>query len=157
MKKVFVLIAASFVAGPQVVGAQELTYSDTGTMNCIEETVCYGGLRECIGTSTDACMSDSPGGDTTVGMAGCFDRELQFWDARLNSTYRALRTQDEAASPDMAAALMAMQRAWIPYRDARCDYARSLWGGGTGGGPATLACLMVTTAEQVLVLEQNIR
>ena len=43
---------------------------------------------------------------------------------------------------------------WIGYRDATCDYERSQWGGGTGGGPATLGCLMRLTGEQTLYLEQ---
>ena len=53
-----------------------------------------------------------------------------------------------------AVALRAMQRAWIGFRDATCDYERSLWGGGTGGGPATAACLMRMTGEQTLYLER---
>ena len=46
-----------------------------------------------------------------------------------------------------------MQRAWIGWRDATCDYERAQWGGGTGGGPATVACLMRLTGEQALYLE----
>ena len=54
--------------------------------------------------------------------------------------------------PKQAEALRDMQRAWITFRDAACDYERSQWGGGTGGGPATLACLMRMTGEQALLL-----
>jgi uncharacterized protein YecT (DUF1311 family) len=46
-----------------------------------------------------------------------------------------------------------MQRAWIGYRDAACDYERAQWGGGSGGGPATAGCLMRLTGEQALALE----
>ena len=48
-----------------------------------------------------------------------------------------------------------MQRAWIAYRDARCGYEYSLWQGGTGGGPASVACYMEVTGEQALYLESG--
>jgi uncharacterized protein YecT (DUF1311 family) len=60
-----------------------------------------------------------------------------------------------SAAPSQGDALKNMQRAWIAYRDATCDYERSHWGGGTGGGPATVSCLMYMTAEQALYLEAD--
>jgi uncharacterized protein YecT (DUF1311 family) len=56
-------------------------------------------------------------------------------------------------APSVAEALRGMQRAWIVYRDEACDYERAQWAGGTGGGPATAACLMQQTGEQALALE----
>jgi uncharacterized protein YecT (DUF1311 family) len=56
-------------------------------------------------------------------------------------------------APPSEPALREMQRAWIPFRDARCGFEMSLWGGGTGGGPAYAECLMIVTAEQALYLE----
>ena len=56
----------------------------------------------------------------------------------------------------VAEALRAMQRAWIVYRDAACDYERAQWAGGTGGGPATAACLMQQTGVRTLELEGKI-
>jgi uncharacterized protein YecT (DUF1311 family) len=53
---------------------------------------------------------------------------------------------DGLTVPPVAEALRDMQRAWIAYRDASCDYERAQWGGGTGGGPATAGCLMRTRA-----------
>ncbi len=96
-------------------------------------------------------------------MGGCLDYELSYWDDRLNASYRALRAKERASDADWAGspgavskadALRDMQRAWIPLRDATCDYERSQWGGGTGGGPATLACLLRMTGGQTLYLEQ---
>ena len=58
--------------------------------------------------------------------------------------------------PPVAEALRAMQRAWIAYRDASCDYERAQWAGGTGGGPATAACLMRHTGVKALELEGKI-
>lgn len=119
--------------------------------------------RDCIGQAAGQCMEATPMGGTTYGMGACLEQERAWWDARLNSSYQAALVKARASDAEMTAAgataaaraeaLRAMQRAWIPYRDARCAYERSLWMGGTGSGPATLSCLLQVTAEQVLVLE----
>lgn len=144
------------LGSPLPVQAQELVFSDIHTEACLQEAVGLGERHDCIGASASRCMSDTLGGESTIGMGGCLDWERAYWDGRLNDVYQQLRVQqgDDAAIADN---LRAMQRAWIGYRDARCDYEYVQWGGGTGGGPAILACLMRTTAEQVFVLEQNIR
>ena len=92
---------------------------------------------------------------------GWLSESIQTWDSRLNAAYkdvRAKRTrsdQIETESPSQVEALKLMQRAWIVYRDATCAYERSHWFGGTGGGPATVSCLMYMTAEQALYLEAD--
>lgn len=58
-----------------------------------------------------------------------------------------------ATTASLGEALRNMQRAWINYRDAGCLYEQAQWFGGTGGGPATMACHMHETARQTLVLE----
>ena len=93
-------------------------------------------------------------------MSGCLDRELQYWDAKLNENYASAlrRARDADGDTDgapSATALREMQRAWIPFRDATCDYERSQWGGGTGGGPATSSCLMRLTGQQALYLANS--
>ena len=108
-------------------------------------------------------MANTQGGETTVGMGGCLDREWQYWDARLNAAYQHQMARAKAIDAEMAGlgvtvprqsdALREMQRAWIPFRDAKCGYEYSQWGGGTGGGPAITACLMAETGEQALYLE----
>lgn len=117
----------------------------------------------CIGVYADACMEATDGGRSTVGMGGCLEREHWYWDARLNVAYKVVRSAAKAtdvemteigsSAPKQADALKMMQRPWITYRDTTCDYERSLWGGGTGGGPAALSCHMTLTAEQALYLE----
>jgi len=143
--------------------AQDLQYTDRGTESCLEEAESYGAKIDCAGASAGQCMEDTPGGQSTVGMGGCLDRELSYWDGLLNSHYKVAMAQaknldaERPASmkdlPGAAAALREMQRAWIPFRDKACAYEASLWSGGTGQGPAALSCLMQQTAKQTLTLE----
>lgn len=120
---------------------------------------------KCIGRAADACMS-GPGADpSTVGMVRCLDGELRWWDGRLNAAYSRLMAIEKASDAEMAeigatvpsasATLRAMQRAWIAWRDAACEYERVQWGGGTGGGPASAACWMKLTGSQALALEAH--
>ncbi|SMX28566.1 hypothetical protein TRP8649_02691 [Pelagimonas phthalicica] len=148
------LLALSFSLIASSAMAQDLVYSDRDT------DLCYQSAQEpmgCIGLSAAQCMEDT--GYATVVEAGCYDRELQYWDRLLNANYRAKMAQakendrlNEGFGPSQAEALKTMQRAWIPFRDASCDYERSLWGGGTGGSPAQLNCLMTETARQAITL-----
>lgn len=158
-------LAAVWLLLPVAALAQDLTYSNDHTENCLAAGSSMPEHEACIGTSANACMEDTPGGYSTAGMVGCLSLELDWWDARLNRVYgnrmAAAKVADremgagENNVPSMADALKAMQRAWIPYRDATCDYERSFWGGGTGGGPAALACLLHLTAKQAMYIEQS--
>ena len=144
--------------------AQELNFSPALTKLCFSEAT---DKQQCIGLSAEACMEVSEGGFSTVGMGGCLEQELNWWDAMLNRSYQHLMTQEKAddaeaksdgfTAPSKTDALKAMQRAWIPHRDATCDYEMSQWGGGTGGGPAILACLMRLTGEQTIYLNSMLR
>lgn len=149
------------VTGPAA--AQDLNFSADETATCVAAAGTQAEKRACAGTSANACMDSSDGGYSTVGMGGCLSMELDWWDARLNIAYATLMKREKADDaefadqsdyiPSKSKALRAMQRAWIPFRDARCDYERSQWGGGTGGGPATVSCLLQATADQTLFLE----
>jgi uncharacterized protein YecT (DUF1311 family) len=143
--------------------AQDLQYTDRGTQTCLEAAESYGAKIDCAGASAEQCMEDTPGGHSTIGMGGCLDRELSYWDGLLNSHYTAAMAQAKNLDADRPAAMMDlpgaaialrdMQRAWIPFRDKACAYEASLWAGGTGQGPATLSCLVQQTARQALTLE----
>lgn len=151
------LAVAALCASVGPVSAQQLNFDAEIVAQCAARD---GDSRGCIGRAATACMKDSVGGDSTVGMGGCLDRELQVWDGMLNTEYQRVvavmeRRDAEGAEynvPPMQPALRDMQRAWVVYRDATCDFERSQWGGGTGGGPATIGCLMRLTAEQALYL-----
>ena len=147
--------------------AQDIEFSPIHTEACLQEAVGPGEVQNCPGSSAQQCMIDTHGGETTVGMRACLDAELTYWDARLNTTYQQAMSQAkdidaemaelESAAPPIADALLAMQRAWIPYRDAACTYERVQWGGGTGGGPATLACLLELTANQTMLIKDRMQ
>lgn len=143
--------------------AQDLRFDLGHTLACLQEAVGPAQQRNCVGASANACMSATPGGSSTYGMTGCIDHELTYWDDRLNASYQRLRTREKSEDAEwgsapgavsQADALREMQRAWIPFRDRKCDYERAQWGGGTGGGPVMMACLMEMTGAQTLFLEQ---
>lgn len=122
--------------------------------------------QSCVGLAADACM-DQPGGDTTVGMSSCINSEYRFWDGKLNQTYQTVLSQAETMDQEMAELgsaaekqvpyLREMQRNWIAYRDAACQFEGSRWGGGTGGGPAAGNCMLQLSAVQVFWLQQYTR
>ncbi len=105
----------------------------------------------------------TPAGQTTVGMVDCLGRELAIWAARLEAAHGQARTAAEtmdaemreigSAAPSLADSLEAMQVAWAAFRDAACLHEQAQWMGGTGGGPATMACHLQETARQTLRLE----
>lgn len=159
------LTASVFAAAGATASAQEVTFSMDATLTCLENMSEFQDPRSCYSNSANACMEATPGGWSTVGMGACLNKEYEYWDARLNAAYVKVRDMRRKAdkelgdigssAPKQADALLAMQRAWIAYRDATCDYERSHWGGGTGGGPATLSCLLYLTAEQTHYLEAD--
>nr|WP_216859371.1 lysozyme inhibitor LprI family protein [Sulfitobacter aestuariivivens] len=135
-----------------------MPYSDIATRECLETASDFAAREACIGTSADLCMA-TPEGGTTYGMNGCLDRELAFWDKVLNQNYQIRMADAKARDADVgptlgvqADALRDMQLAWIAFRDAACEFERSQWQGGTGGGPATIACMLELTGRQALVL-----
>lgn len=138
--------------------AQDLMFDIAPVEACLQA----GGGEECAGLAAAQCIDASPGGYTTVGMGACTDYERAAWDGWLNEVYRALsaklKAQDAEAmsfAPKQAEALRDMQRAWIGYRDAKCSYVASQWGGGTGAGPASVTCHLHETARQMIYLQSS--
>ncbi len=153
----YLVLAIFLIAGPSQ--AQELQFDDTYTDDCLFEHV-MGDFDHCIGLSAEHCLEHNDLGYSTAGQVMCYGAEAEWWDARLNVAYKALMAQSSRidsengeSAPSQVAALRNMQRAWILFRDSKCDFERSQWGGGTGGGPAQVVCLMWATAEQTLFLE----
>ncbi|SIN94298.1 lysozyme inhibitor LprI family protein [Vannielia litorea] len=158
MRWILVLLA---LASPAA--AQELAFDPLLAEECEEQRPEFAAREQCIGWAANACMENTEGGQSTAGMNGCLDAEWQYWDARLNQHYREAIARAKGFDVEMATAqnghlsaeetLRDMQRAWIVFRDAKCDYVRSQWSGGTGQGPAMLSCLMQETGRQALWLQ----
>ncbi|MBK4215839.1 DUF1311 domain-containing protein [Paracoccus caeni] len=157
-------LTLALLAAPAM--AQEDLQIDAAILDtCLEATSAEQGddAESCIGLAAQKCM-ESPGGDTTAGMSICTGKELDLWDAKLNESYRALTAKAEATDREMdelgSAAekqqplLRDMQRNWIGFRDAACGFERSQWGGGSGGGPAGVGCMLDMTARQYLRLDR---
>ena len=142
--------------------AQDLIYSDAATRACLQGAPDSVAQEGCIGASARACMGATDAGGSTYGMSGCLERELTYWDGLLNAYYevaivraRKMDAETRTFSPGAAfaeQALREMQRAWIPFRDAACEFARAQYGAGTGAGGAALSCHMDMTGKQALAL-----
>ena len=146
------------------VQAQELAFDAAQTEACLNGKVEFAELRACIGASATACMDGDELGYTTYGQRVCVGHELAWWDARLNAEYARARagaksfdaeTMQGTSAVSRAGSLRDMQRAWIAFRDAKCAFERSQWGGGTGGGPAEDWCRLYETAEQAMYLQSQ--
>lgn len=143
---------------PSAALAQFVNFDIAPTAECLAQER----SNSCIGRAANACMENSETGYSTNGMSTCTDQEMAWWDDRLNAIYResiekltALDTESPEYAPAQADALKNMQRAWIPFRDAKCEFVATEWMGGSGAGPATIWCLMDETARQALYLEQR--
>lgn len=120
-----------------------------------------GDPASCVGVAAGVCMN-APGAYSTAGMSYCLGQEYEHWDGLLNATYGKVMAEAKAADAEMkqigsaadpqAPLLKDMQLNWIAFRDAACLYERSKWGGGTGGGPASIQCMLDLTAQQYLRL-----
>ncbi len=97
---------------------------------------------------------DSPCANVVVtsDLVACLSNARTLADARLNAVYNNvlehLRTR-----PDDAEQLRKTERLWLQYRDANCAAERDLYGGGTGGPPAFLACVEAMTRARTKELQ----
>jgi uncharacterized protein YecT (DUF1311 family) len=84
--------------------------------------------------------------DSTVDLAACLNDAYKAADKKLNQVYGAAH---KALQLDEQRALLNAERLWVQYRDADCSAERGLYGGGTGSGPAYLACLEFQTRQRI--------
>lgn len=105
-------------------------------------------LAECIGVGTNACQEE-PGGASTQGMSACNAAEQAFWDDLLNYAYGSLR---DSLAPEVFDALQAAQQAWIPWRDARCNFVYETSKEGSISQVFFSYCLAETTAQRAIDL-----
>ena len=95
-----------------------------------------------------ACMEKAAG--VTASMVECIGVELQRQDRRLNAAYGQLL---ETLTPERRSQLQAVQRLWLPYRDANCRFQADP-DGGTIARVAGSACHLEMTADRARALER---
>jgi uncharacterized protein YecT (DUF1311 family) len=116
--------------------------------------------ESCIGIVSTPCMQTEEGMSTS-GMMTCLGRELDVWDARLNSAYKEALKPDPDSGLEAKSAeavqqnLRTVQRNWIPWRDATCDvlHVDGIPIFGSQSKVDGVDCLLQLTARQALWLE----
>lgn len=117
------------------------------------------GADSCIGLISNKCLEGTM--ETTMDNLRCDAEEIAVWDRRLNVAYKSLQQiykQNDAEMSEYdgfnrANELREVQRAWIVWRDAKCDFAYGEFRGGTMGKLSASYCQTALTAERALELE----
>ncbi len=145
---------ASGPVGPDVVKSEQKTGAET-YLEVVAKNKPKFASENCIGIVADGCLENDTGG--TLGMMVCYGRESEVWDARLNASYREQTSPNLKKPADEAVAkhLQAIQKAWIPWRDATCEviYAEGIPLYGEDAKVESVYCDMVLTARQALSVE----
>lgn len=154
--RVLALMLALFL--PLPVQGQEVNFDPSTIEPCIEQ----GGWIDCIGLAANACMDETDGGHTTLGMVACIAQETAWWDGDLKATYNLILQRDleddstfvsdpgMEARPSMADAIREIHSGWPMFRDASCRYEELRWWGGSGARLAGAGCILRMTGEQAL-------
>ena len=94
------------------------------------------------------------GGETTVDMKQCANKELEEVTKKLNATYNSYR---KLLEPKQQNDLKAVQLAWIKYKDLRCDFEYSFYEGGTMAGLVGTSCLINITNQRLKEFEEALK
>lgn len=141
------LLTSPLMAASAPVSANE---ADLATIAiCLKDATAEGREREsCIGVVFNPCLED-PSTSSNAAMVGCLSREHAIWDDILNLAYQDLRASLASSAAD---ALREAQRAWIPWRDAKCGVWYEVHQGGTIAGLFAQDCVTETTARRAIEL-----
>ena len=93
------------------------------------------------------CMEKSNG--VSVNMLNCDSAETAIQDAKLNKAYKELMKE---LSPERKKELRSVQRLWIKYIDANCNYYADPDGGSLASVMAS-QCFMDSTTDRASELE----
>lgn len=96
----------------------------------------------------EKCMNAS--GGITFNMSECISAEAEFQDVRLNKSYKEVINQLPA---ERKKELQNVQRLWIQYRAAKCDFYEGMYEGGTIAPVMKMDCDMQMTATRAKELE----
>jgi uncharacterized protein YecT (DUF1311 family) len=84
----------------------------------------------------------------------CWGKEYRAADARLNETYRQFMAK---LNDEEKAQLKKAQLAWIPYRDANCEFVADQYKGGTMRPMIAAICLAETTNNRTTELKAQMK
>jgi uncharacterized protein YecT (DUF1311 family) len=105
-------------------------------------------ITDCVSVGSNACRNtQSDTSDST--MVRCDAEEETFWEALLTFEFSTLQ---KSLKPDGLSSLRASQKAWIPWRAARCDFVKSSEKGTKQVVPDVSFCMMETTALRAIDL-----
>lgn len=166
MRFLLLSLTTALLIAPNAANAQsgaspaDLARDDANMSQCLEAVrnmneggANNGDMHDCIGIIATPCM-ETPDGSSTIGMSFCTRRETDWWDKQLNSSYQQLKNimnqQDFTQLRDL-------QRKWIAYKDAKCEFEHASWKGGTIASVASAQCFLDTTADQAITLSGHLR
>jgi len=157
-----ITLAAALVPGPGL--ADKVVFDPAPLEACWQD---QGRAAACTGEGSGPCMEATPFGTSTMGMVACLAAELDWWErlmARLLADLRAAEAAFDAAPdpvlsdpPSAVAALDRVQRLWIDWARARCDYEVIEFLAGTIRGPIGVGCHLELTARQAEYLAGRLR
>lgn len=154
----FGALCSVHIAGPLM--AQQSSYSPVQTQSCLSNLPAGTSISSCAGRSADACIEKD--GASTIAISQCVNSEVNAWTLLMGQTYAAALRRAEQADAEMNGfgdsqheALQGTQSTWTFYSDAVCEFERSKFGGGSGGGPAALYCMLNMTAARTEWLAQS--
>lgn len=83
----------------------------------------------------------------TSDLVACLEAASKTTDSKLNETYSRIQSVLALRKDDLKN-LVEAERAWIHFRDLTCDAEYRLFGGGSGGPAAKLACMEALTRNR---------
>ncbi len=101
----------------------------------------------------DSCYNKAR---STADTIACIDKEYRYYDSRLNRAYRQIR-KIFAEAPKEQQYLKEAQRAWILYRDKKCQFEGYPMRGGTGEGLLVYGCKARETQKRTQELEEIVK
>lgn len=105
-------------------------------------------LTDCISTGSNACQNEDANPSSSV-IIRCDGEELMFWQALIAFETEQLH---KSLKPKGLASLRASEKAWIVWKEARCDFVRKSEADSNTVGVDVSYCVMETTALRAIDL-----
>jgi uncharacterized protein YecT (DUF1311 family) len=108
--------------------------------------ILFSGCATCFSQQMNAADAPCKSVGVNVDITNCMFKAWKTADADLNRVYVQSRKRVEGADLQR---LIAAQRLWVQFRDANCNAAYGLYGGGSAGPMVRAACLEKDTRERI--------